>query len=476
MIDQGPADGAVRCSTVATVDTTCVLPFGPAAETSLVVTRLALADGDPDLRVATPVEGVPGRWRTEQVSKLSSRWKIHGPLPAIDTAITLKPGQRLVLVDPLVTTTATEQDFDPTELEGGGFTLAEVTGGLPVGVRPIGRVDIEPDVDDDGWGDESQDLCRGVPGGTCGAATVKVALAGPGYVPSPERLTWTWSVTNASPTPQPLVVNLTSGEQTPEFSAPAGATCAPNHVGNVLAAWGMARPLSRVLPVPAETEWIASTYWSPGQSLGPYAAAGPGRWHCVLPVLAPGETVSGTIGGRGGTNDDSARLHAGVLVPLQTPATRAASTLSADARPLHRVAGPVPATWRPYEILTGTIGKNGRWPISAKCSGPPTAASCTVSAVAKAPVGGKVLGKAAPVVTKPTSTAKFTVVLSKAGQKWLATHRKSRVDVVVTTSWPGEASAKETDRDTPYLSAAFKRQLAKLAKAGSAKKKAAKKR
>lgn len=465
-IDQGPIDGAVLCSSLA-VATTCILPFGDVATASSVVTEIAVGDPDVEVHVARPVPGTPGSWTLSAASAAPSKWKLRpytwGATSTFDVNIPLAPGEQLVLIDPLVSTQTSVRDFDPTIGENGLPTIEKVAAGEVVGVRPVGRIVTEPDADGDGWGDETQDLCRGVAGQRCAPATVKVALSGPDYVPSQNAASWTWSITNAGPDPQPLVVNLFSAEAAPVVNGPEGAVCSPGQATSSLAAWQV-KPSALISTVPSQDVYPYPRFTSPG------SAARDGNFFCVLPPLAPGWTASGTVGGTGGhASNNPIRISA--VVPAVNAGTSAASVFSAFGQMLHRRAGTVDPEWKATEFLPGILNAAGTFPVSLTCGGPAQAASCTASIVAKAPIGGKVLGKAQPVSVKPGTTAKLKVKFSKAGLLWLATHRKRTVDLVTTTVWPGETPALTTERAKVELSPGAKRKLTALKKAAAKPKK-----
>lgn len=469
-VDQGPIAGSAVCSDVLTIDTTCVLPFGEAATSDVVVTEIAVGDPEPAVAVARPVDGNAGRWTVAPASADPTRWRLRHNTSGIgsvfDVRIPLRPGDRLVLVDPRISQSGSTRDLNPADL-----FITAATDGQVFPITPVGRIVVEQDADADGFGDETQDLCRGVARQYCTAATVKVTLNGPAYVPSQQPAAWKWSITNEASDPQPFVVNLSSAEATPSVTAPPGATCNPGWHGSAIGAWQVrpsvlaANRPSGTLPYPNFGTFLPS-------SAGVVAAqAGHGRFFCVLRPLGPGETASGTIGGTGGLlNGPSVRMEA--LVPAVNSGTMTASTFRASASFDHARPGAANPDWKAFEVLQGKISRTGRWPVTAKCGGPLNAASCAVSAVAKAPRRGTVLGAAAPVSAKPGTTTRFTVVFSKAGLKWLSTHRKSSVDLQITTAAPGETPAVTTDRSKPALTPALKRHFTKLA--AKAKKKAGK--
>lgn len=465
-IDQGPIAGAAPCSTFDEVETTCVLPFGSPATVPSVVTVLEVGDPTAEVHVARAADGKPGRWNLAPASRSETRWKqrhgTSGTATVFDVSIPLQPGDRVVLVDPMVVASeTTTQDFNPTDGPEGP-TLTEVSDGEPVEVTPVGRISIEPDVDADGWGDDTQDLCRGVAGASCAPATLKASINGPAYVPSQQDAVATWSVTNAGAESQPVIVNLFSAEPVVIASGPAGSICRPGQSASAIEAWGVkASALAPRMPNFPEMTYRAAL--SGRSDL-------PGSWNtCILPAIAPGATASGTIGGRGGSFN-RAPFKVEAVPAVVTLTTRRASELTASAELLHTKVGQAVASWKASEVLPGKIKANGVWPVSFTCGGPEQAASCTGSIVAKAPVGGTVLGKSAAVSVKPGETAAVKVKFSKAGLKWLAKHRKSRIDLVVTSAWPAETPAVTTDRASQDLSKAMKRKLAALATPKKAKK------
>lgn len=460
-VDQGPIAGSVVCSDVVTVDTTCVLPFGAPATSNVVVTSIAFGDPEPAVAVARPVDGTPGRWTISPVGSDPTRWKLRhntgGEGSIFDVRIPLRPGDQLVLVDPRIILSGSTRDLDPANV-----LLTVATDGQTFPITPVGRVVVEDDTDADGFGDDSQDACRGVARRFCSAAIVKVALSGPAYVPSQRPVAWRWSITNESSDPQPMAVNLYSPEADPTVTGPNGAVCGRGQPRSVFDAWG--------IPSSVSVERPPGTFSYPNfpRTLVP---TGNGYFVCVLAPVAPGETVSGTIGGSGGLGTPSA-LRIEALVPAVNSGTLMASTLLASASFEHARPGAASPDWKAYEILQGKVTRTGRWPVTAICGGPLKADSCTVSAVANAPRGGAVLGTAAPVSAKPGTPVPFTVVFSKAGLKWLSTHRKSSVDLQITTVAPDETPAVTTDRSKPALTPALRRHFARLA--AKAKKKAGK--
>lgn len=459
-VDQGPIAGTVACSSLDALDTTCVLPFGDAATSNVVVTEIALGEPDPAVFVARPIDGKPGSWSLTPSSQDPTRWRqrqgTYGEGTFIDVRIPLQTGERLVLVDPRVTQTGTTRDFTPTDPG-----LTEADDGEIFAITPVGRVVLEADADADGFGDDTQDLCRGVQGQWCAPASGKVALTGPAYVPSQQPASWTWSITNTGSDPQPFMVNLYSAEANPVVTGPPGAVCAPGQVRSALESWGV-KPSALVGPWPPGT-----TSYPPYNS---WTAKTDGFFHCVLPPLAGGATASGTIGGSGG-HFAATPLRITAVVPLVKGGSygQPFPDWNASGAYDHRQLGTIDRDWIAYEILQGKISAKGRWPVSAKCGGPLKAPSCAVSAVAKAPVGGKVLGKAVPVSAAPGTEVKLTVVFTKSGKKWLASHRRSSIDLQVTTVAPGETPAVTTDRSKPSLSSGLKRAFAK-SKSAKAKK------
>lgn len=459
-VDQGPTAGTKACSTYDAIETTCVLPFGEPAATNVVVTELAVGDPEPAVAVARPVEGTPGRWSISPVSMDPTRWKLRhntgGESAIFDVRIPLRSGERLVLVDPLIALSGATRDLEPVDL-----FVSSATDGRVFPITPVGRVAIESDADADGFGDETQDLCRGLARQFCTAATVNVALSGPAYVPSQQPASWTWSITNASSDPQPFVVNLYAAEAIPAVTGPPGSTCSPGQPASALEAWQV-RPS---ILVNRPSGGFAYPYLG-----GTTSRAGHGRFFCVLAPLAPGETASGTIGGSGGLfNGPSVQIEA--LVSAINSGTLVASTFRASASFEHARTGVADPGWKAYEVLQGKVSRTGRWPVSVKCGGPLKASACAVSAIAKAPRGGTVLGKATPVSAKPGTTVSFTVVFTKAGLKWLAQHRKSSVDLQITTVAPGETPAITTDRSKPALTKALNKHFDKLAAKAKKRKK-----
>ena len=453
VIDAGNPVGGVRCSDTEQVDTTCLLPLGPPVSADGAITSIAVADFEPLLLIARPLAGLPGQFTVVKQLALPDAQAFQAGSAVFYTAVPVHAGDQLVLVDPIVSTNESSVD-----LESASDSLASLTTGEKVGVKALGRVTIEPDADQDGYGDETADLCPGVTGGRCAPGTASVTLAGPAYAPVGTPMRWTWTVTNTSPTAQPFVVNLTSPEETPELTAPDGAICSPGTV---------ASSDDAVIAPSARSPLIQRSAFNAGAAPSRAWGTGtnrPGEWHCRLPVLAPGASTSGTIGGRGGTGPH-ASVKATVLVPMITAEGTRASTLSAAGAYDHELRYDAPVAWRPANILVGPVSSTGRMLVTLLCGGPALAASCTVedTSVVRAIVGGAVLGRVAkPVAAKPGQTVTVSIKLSKRGMRWLATHT-GKVDVAMTTSWPGEPTGTKTARVKLERSKALKRKLAKLA-------------
>ena len=461
IIGGGEAFGGTRCSEIVSVDTTCLLPIGSPVAADGAITSIAVGDDKPLLLIARPLASTPGAFTVVKRFAMPDAASFTASGAVIYTAVPVRAGDQLAVVDPLVSTAESSVDF-----ESSSVTLSSFTTGETVEVKALGRVTIEPDADQDGFGDETSDLCPGVKGARCAPGSATITLTGPAYAPVTTPIRWTWTVTNTSATAQPFVVNFVSPEETPEFTAPDGAICKSGTVASsddAIVVPSARSPLITQGP-------FRDTGAPPWRAFGS-ASNKPGEWRCRLPLLAAGASMSGTIGGRGGTGPQ-ASVQREVLVPLSTAESARASTLAASGVYDHQVRYDAPVAWRPANILVGTASATGRIMVTLLCGGPVLAASCTVDteSTVKAVVGGTVLGRVSkPVVAKPGQSVTVPIKLSKRGLKWLATHR-GKVDVAMTTSWPGEPSGTKTTRVTLKRSSALKRKLAKLAVASAKKK------
>ncbi|MBJ7473347.1 MAG: hypothetical protein JHD16_18715 [Solirubrobacteraceae bacterium] len=459
-VDQGDPTNAAICSDALELETTCLIPFGPPVASDGAITSISVGDDRPLLLIARPVVGSPGTFRATRVSTNPLTWRVRPGTTSIDTAIRVRAGDQLVLVDPLIKAEGSTVDFETSTPE----TLTSLTTGQPVGLTAVGRITFEPDADADGYGDETGDLCPGVEGRTCSAAAMTVVLAGPAYVPSQSPLVWNWGVANIGDAPQPLVVNLFSGEATPTVTGPPGSTCLPGAVTSADQAFVPSRVRSPLAVPP-----LSSSVSGPMLLFPDARKPASGWFHCRTPVLAPGASTGGTLGGSGGMVG-AGGLTAVAMAANTDALTRQRSTLAATASVDHRAPGSSPMAWKPTVAAAAPISVTGRFLVDVSCGGPVAAASCTISGVVKAPVGGTVLGKlAAPISTKPGGTSRVTLVFSKKGLRWLAGRRKSSVDLVITTSWPGETPLTRNVRLKPKRSPALERKLKRLLRDGKRK-------
>jgi hypothetical protein len=470
VVDQGPVTGSSRCTDVE-VDTTCILPFGGPAETDETLVSADVGDvAKGQFLIVRPKPDAPGRWMVIRPSTDAFHFKQTGANAAVhtDTAIRLLAGDRVVLIDPLVAAAGgSVRDFD---LEPGateiGDTLAD---GLIEPVVPVGRLRFEPDADHDGWGDETQDLCPGVAGRQCSAGTPHIALSGPAYVPSTDEVRVTWTATNAGDSPQPLTLNLWSSATLPRTELPAGTTCAPGRVESPVDAW--IPPTSRS---PLATTLLPSGLgWS--KMLPGFPVAGNGSTTCNLGVLAPGQSVSGSIISATWVTRAQATVRAVLLA-----STYAATGSPAVAQPsasfgaVHFAAGEPAVALRPYLTGASPISSAGTLTANAACGGLPVMPGCTLTGELRAPVGNMLLGRSvAPVsVATPAGAGTLTLKVSKAGRKWFASHR-GKVSVVIVSSLAGETDVRRATQMKLVRSSGFRRKLKKLA-ARTAKRKHAK--
>ena len=408
-INAGDPTAASPCSEYPQIDTTCLLPLGPPIAASGAVSSLTVGDTQPTVYIVREDPQEPGTFDAIEPSRSPLNWRVRPGTTTIDTAFSVLAGDQLVLEDPR---------------------------------------------------DETTDLCPGAGGSPCQPATLAVAMEGPAYVPSRSPLTWTWTTKNLAASFQPVVVNVYSGEATPVITGPPGSQCEGGPASTATSVF---------IPVPSRSPLGAATMpelVELGTLFAGTTARRPfGGWsHCRLPALAPGESVAGTVGGSGGIAGEGG-LGIQALPAVMSLATNARSTLSASAVVEHHVPGAPVKAWQPTIGAWKPISASGRLLLKVTCAGPTAAPGCGISGDAKASGSSRVLGTITRKASKPGISTNVKLTFSNAGLRWLATHRRGKLELAVTTGWPGEMPVTTTLRRTPKRSAALKRKLAKLATA-----------
>lgn len=441
----------------------CLLAIGPAVQRPTVVTAIEGQGIAPtDLFVITPTS--PGRWSGRAAVPEGAPWQ-EAPGAFLErnraTAIRMAPGERLIIDDPA----AASMGINATEgfsSSFGGPTIDVMDYGFAK-VRPSVMAWFEPDADGDGWGDDSQDSCPGVEGLRCAsAAAPTVALTVPKYVPSVERPTASWQVSNAGATPQPFVLTLHTSVPS-AVTAPPGTDCArraappirPVDLTTPPGAYdvSIARPMPRSILADL-TDATPPFEPRPVNAHG-YPASGQ-LTVCLLPALAPGAVASGAIaGGDGNTIAGEARYTAKVA------ALYGGAVVQTTASSVHHSAGKPLVAFKPGAITAGTVDRRGRLRVRTSCNGPALKPGCRLTVVVRSRVGARRLGAStAPVVVAGDGAgATLKVKLSGRGLRWLRSHRRSQVSVTVTAVRPGESTTQRTISLRPRLSKALRRAL-----------------
>jgi hypothetical protein len=475
VVDQDSAEGATPCDQVDPnqIDSTCLLPFGPPATASEAITSLELGNiSASQVRIVRPLEGETGRYSVRSVSTAPHRWRFMSLRPAgmplhVDTAIHLDAGDQLMLIDPLVEPTGAVVDFDTPD----GGSTSQAVAGLTVGLHPVGRVTFEPDADGDGFGDETEDLCPGIVGWQCAGGSPQVTITGPEWFPSGDTASRGWTVKNAGVEPQPFVVNLYSRAVHPAFTTPPGAKCAPGATLRAIDAF-VAPTVHSPITLPDPTDDPALVQWTQPAYGRQFS---PNQWiHCALPVLAPGESVSGTIGGTYWygkvARTDYHAVQALVVAPWVTSASLVDTIATGIGDLYHQEPGEANAGWGATFYKVPILDVRGQTTVEATCHADLRMPDCTMTGELRAPVDGQVLGTSvAPVTAHPRGLATITFRFSKAGLRWLAKHKARSLDVAISSAWPTETTVTSVQRVKPLRTTALRRKLAKLIKPKRAK-------
>lgn len=467
VIEQG-ATGPVSPCSETDVDTTCLLAFGPVFAEDSAITSLELGGAYLSSVSLLRPDG-DGSWSIHPLRDNYGRYQLRKGTRIIDSAFPVRAGDQLVIADPDVVVGGSTTQFVSS--------AGPLTAGGAVALTPVVRITAEPDADRDGYGDESQDLCPGVDGMLCEVGDLGVELHSSGqsnaftgpYVPTLDTAHGSWIVTNNSPAPQPVLVNLLlptnathvppAGVQcTPGFVAsPADALVAPSMRSSLLTAALEAMPkaerqLVTMPPAPMHydksREQVLAAPWV----------------HCWLGVLTPGARVAGHVSSKKWT---TALPVGGFRAVAATPTGIGSfSSPGWTARVLGVAHG--------YQIRTkiGTISKlrsPGQLAFWADCagSGVPGLAPCEISAVLSSK--GKQLGVAPAAPLASGSFKEFPMKLSKSGLKRLAKNPKAQLDLAVTLTRRGEPGLTTQKHFKASYTPAFKRSLAKLAKAAAPK-------
>lgn len=464
IVDQGPLGGSRPCSLVPSVDSTCLIPFGPPAPERAVLSGLEVGSLEAErVLIARPIASVPGQWTVIVPPTGADRWravtpKPPGPITRIDTAIAVEPGDQLVLVNPRVVETGAVTDLDLPDAAAAADD--RLVAGASVAITPAGRAIFEPDADGDGWGDETQDLCPGVSGRECAGGVGQVVVTGAQYVPSRQPVQIRWTATNVGDAPQPFVLNLGTKARNPEFQSPPGVTCGPGFAPI---------PTDVFVPPATRSSLITDPPGAPRSSpvvpeSFPYSVRPGTTWiHCRLPVLQPGASLSGVVGGTGWASPTPFYgVEAVLLAPFLMPwrhdaAIRVAHTVVVQADrdvPQRR--------WRPVVMEVGRVAKNGKVKATVRCGG---LVDCTLTGSLRSAVGRKLLGRSvAPVTARRQGMAEVTLQFSAAGLRWWSKHRRSRIDVEIVSAWPDETPVTGTKRLRPQPSKAMAKALSRRAR------------
>lgn len=479
VVDRGPLPG-VDCSDPQfdAIDTTCLLPVLGPYSTPKAVTSIAIGAplGSSDVLVARPAPEHAGSWNTSRPqltnANVRARWKPRTGTAAdgylIDTAIALAPGDVLVVVDPPVAAGGSVTDLELANL-GGSVHDASPTlnSGRPVAIQPLGRYTVEPDADQDGWGDETEDLCPGERIDACNPGGLKVAVDGPDYVPALDPVVVNWHVTNTSDGGYPVFLNISAQTKVDSITGPPGMTCAPGYTGNPTETFVPSAQRSPLIFSPYRDGWVVPTNTNGAR----YGLPATGTLTCRLPNIRTGETLSGTLGGTGmdapEVGGQGFRVQA--VAPFAYSGGASGSPADAGAYKLviHKDSGKPVHAWAPNSVKAiGMASSPGTLTVQARCYGPKPSMSCPVTGELRAVIGGKKLATISTPVAIPfgkDATLPFT--FTSKGLKWLAAHPRTKsLQAVLTTSFARELPTTSSTRITVPRSKSFKRQLARLAR------------
>lgn len=456
-----------RCLRQQAVDTTCILPFGPVATVNSAVTRLAVGAVDPaDVLVLRPDDSVPGRWTATAASDTPAQWRqrpeTSGDATVIDTAIRVPAGARLALIDPLVSAgSATDLELPA----GQASYTGQLVDGQSVPIQAAGSVTIEPDVDRDGWGDETADLCPGVAGPTCAAAKLRASLDVPFWAPSMLPVTARWTVTNDGDARQPVWINWWARPGADAFTGPEGLTCTAGRTLNVADRTVPASGRSPLLTSRLQTDRQGAALVT-GQTFSFETLPPDAEWRtCFLGVLAPGASATGTFSGSGWSRPRASfpgfaidaiaafgtpvygKIEQGAFVTRRSTPARA----TAD-RPLKAYAA--------RYVKVGPIMGRGAVVVKATCYAPDAVTPCPIRAELRSAVGAKVLATMPVQPVAPGAEATLQLTVTRAGKRWLAAHPKTKtVRAVVTTAFANEYPIASSTAAPLIRSNAFRREL-----------------